>query len=945
MKKKLIVSAVSIIMLVSLMVSATFALFTSSVNLANNSVKAGKVDFAAKLDFKSAESSLGNTGNTDITTGGKTGVMLGGLREVSVKDNKQIIMDNIVPGDQGVFTLSFTNNSTVATKFKVAIVPSEKDISLLNALTCTNETVVDAGKEADVLFTKAANNKEISLTSQSNIGNLAWIDLAKGEVPIAQDISIKFNQGSGNEFQSASFSFDIFVFAVQANGANSVLFATSVADINKAKAGETVVLASDIIIDENIVITTTANIDLAGHTIKGKTVSFGDPDYAKTIMFENGTVAATKESGISITYNYPLATGTFKNLVNQVAGTASESVATIFAQFSSNTLNIGENVKNQVIISGQVQDAAATIIVGSGTTVRVQDNLNTVNLTAEAEATNVKIVDERVKAEDQTALPTMTIVIPDTATVAVERPTENKNEVVIDGNAAVSTPNADQNGAWDGESSSLNWYDSSKSEYSLSSAADLAGLAFLVNNKNNFEGKEIKLANNIDLLDKAWMQIGNAATSFRGTFDGNGKKISGLTNALFAGLAQDSVVKNLTLNVNINKELLTENFGALALKADGATIQKVSIAGNIAIEDVASSVDKAAGLIGDFSNSKMADCTSEIKITVTKTADTAILVSGMVAFMGNYSCIQNCSFSGEISATSNVIVYYNKDIYGNDKLNDPNQTQALSVGGIVGMAWAQIENKAERFKVAGSIIGCSASGKIKVDAPNGYGYAAGIVAQNIGVYYCSVDGKNYPTLRVEKNIAKKITLNVEAKNAKAAGIATYMWHQAYVGHCVAQDITIDIKGTNDAVAGGIVAYAELNSNILFCYSTGCVITAAKTNGDAYAGGIVGASWGPTSGNLYISNCFALKNTLTANFAGEIAGSASNQSNYEKCYFAGSNSGFGADGANELDITKEAEDFFKTAANFAEGNSNFSSWYGMSWSSEWILRDGSLPELK
>ena len=76
----------------------------------------------------------------------------------------------------------------------------------------------------------------------------------------------------------------------------------------------------------------------------------------------------------------------------------------------------------------------------------------------------------------------------------------------------------------------ISWYDKNKTEYHLSTAKELAGLAYLVNcGYSNFENKTIKLDDNIDLSGKNWTTIGDGQNcEFRGSFDGQGHTISGI---------------------------------------------------------------------------------------------------------------------------------------------------------------------------------------------------------------------------------------------------------------------------------------------------------------------------------------------------------------------------------------------------------------------------------
>ena len=145
-----------------------------------------------------------------------------------------------------------------------------------------------------------------------------------------------------------------------------------------------------------------------------------------------------------------------------------------------------------------------------------------------------------------------------------EQPTEDENN----GEDDISLLN-DENGTdvWDGTAVDTSWYagHENATEFSIGTAAELAGLAALVNGTAkdadnnpiaavNFSGKTIKLTADIDLNNQVWTPIGNGDSSFAffGTFDGNGYTISGLnvpdTNApgLFGcifGTVQNLIVK------------------------------------------------------------------------------------------------------------------------------------------------------------------------------------------------------------------------------------------------------------------------------------------------------------------------------------------------------------------------------------------------------------------
>lgn len=121
---------------------------------------------------------------------------------------------------------------------------------------------------------------------------------------------------------------------------------------------------------------------------------------------------------------------------------------------------------------------------------------------------------------------------------------------------------------WDGNSD-LSWYNDTDIEFTLTTAEQLAGLADLVDGGNTFEGKTLKLGQDIDLYAEdangeriSFDPIGYGYnTVFKGTFDGQGHAISNLYQngwalglsygtqggGLFASVV-DATFKNLTLD-------------------------------------------------------------------------------------------------------------------------------------------------------------------------------------------------------------------------------------------------------------------------------------------------------------------------------------------------------------------------------------------------------------
>ena len=184
---------------------------------------------------------------------------------------------------------------------------------------------------------------------------------------------------------------------------------------------------------------------------------------------------------------------------------------------------------------------------------------------------------------------------------------------------------------WDGKSDT-SWYDENKDIFEIDNANQLAGLASLVNNGNNFENKKIVLKYDVDLNNLPWEPIGsngigclvNYDKYFSGNFDGNNKTIYNLfTKAkhdkigehldqntsyyhfgLF-GYVKNAVINNVTLyNVNIINGMTNgfvrsmQGTGALVGHSSGeVSLENNKVLGNILIKGEY----KVGGIVGSSS--------------------------------------------------------------------------------------------------------------------------------------------------------------------------------------------------------------------------------------------------------------------------------------------------------------------------------------------------------
>ena len=141
----------------------------------------------------------------------------------------------------------------------------------------------------------------------------------------------------------------------------------------------------------------------------------------------------------------------------------------------------------------------------------------------------------------------------------------------------------------------------SSGTYKISSKDELKQLATMVNN-GKVTGGEFVLGGDIDLGGEEWTAIGtDSSHSFKGTFDGNGHKITGLKinkegsdyQGLFGYTKGSSTIKNVWVNGDIKGRSYT---GGLVGNSSGGTITNVCFTGNVAGNSL------VGGLVGSTSN-------------------------------------------------------------------------------------------------------------------------------------------------------------------------------------------------------------------------------------------------------------------------------------------------------------------------------------------------------
>ena len=275
----------------------------------------------------------------------------------------------------------------------------------------------------------------------------------------------------------------------------------------------------------------------------------------------------------------------------------------------------------------------------------------------------------------------------------------------------------------------------SDGSYTVTSADGLINVAELVNG-----GKtdiNITLGKNIDLTGKGWTPIGtNYEKRYKGTFDGRGHTIKGLTVTtndqfvgLFGYLDKAGTVKNVVMEgiqITSNHVLMSGNTGGVVGYSWG-TIENCSVSGSV------SGTVYVGGVVGVQIGGSITGCSSSA--TVKGTVDV-----GGVAGQTNSSATLTACY-----ATGNVII-------------EINPKKNIAGGSLVGM------------NAGSSLLACYATGNVtSTGSSTGYVHIGGFL------------GDNYTTVTAcywKNNHEQGIGYNRESTGATKVDGSVVTWQKA-----------------------------------------------------------------------------------------------------------------------------------------------------------------------
>ena len=183
--------------------------------------------------------------------------------------------------------------------------------------------------------------------------------------------------------------------------------------------------------------------------------------------------------------------------------------------------------------------------------------------------------------------------------------------------------------------------------YLIEDVEDLKLLAKKVNSGETYTNKYFKQTANIDLENEPnWTPIGTDTNPFKGTFDGDGYKITNLkvtgnsNNVGLFGYTQDATIKNCNVTGEVSG---SSDVGGIVGNADGKTqILSCSFRGDVTGED------SYIGGIAGSARGTIKNCYALADVTATG------VNAGGIAGHAYHVTIENCYYSGNVSARNDA---------------------------------------------------------------------------------------------------------------------------------------------------------------------------------------------------------------------------------------------------------------------------------------------------
>lgn len=226
--------------------------------------------------------------------------------------------------------------------------------------------------------------------------------------------------------------------------------------------------------------------------------------------------------------------------------------------------------------------------------------------------------------------------------------------------------------------------------YLIQSASDLTTLGRMVELGYSFDGNYLQVTTDITLTGE-FTPIGSSSKPFSGTFDGNGKKITGLTvnseagYAAMFGYTSNATVKNLELTVDVTGGK-TYTAGLIAYSAGTTLVENCTLRGSV------TGTDSVGGFIGScYNTTTVRGCTNYATVTATGTAG-ATIAGGIIGGTTNVVTVDSCVNYGTVSSQGGMvggvvgILRSDAGALITRSVNFGNVSGSAAIGGIVGVS-------------------------------------------------------------------------------------------------------------------------------------------------------------------------------------------------------------------------------------------------------------------
>ena len=466
---------------------------------------------------------------------------------------------------------------------------------------------------------------------------------------------------------------------------------------------------------------------------------------------------------------------------------------------------------------------------------------------------------------------------------------------------------------WDGKSISAPSQDS-ENNYIIKTPSELAWLAAAVNGTletravaaDSFAGKTFILSQNIDLGNEPWTPIGNSTTSFKGTFDGNGKIITNLvvngynSNVGLFGDTRDGEIKNVTIeNAKVSGRL---NVGVVAGNPYTSKYTNITVKGHVEVDGMA----YVGGVGGKNAYADWTNITVEVDETSYVKANSVengtayrTYVGGVVGFNGEgghkfTNITSNIDVKGstiDVGGLFGIAHYGNQfescvctgdvEIYAAEEAD-----QAEQIGGIAGV-WHNggedvvftdctflgnvTTNVARETVWYDNLVGCpytTGNGKLIIDGYEMVGNGVGV--KNGEYYVFNAEGLRWiaETVNAGNSFDKKTIklVNNITLNGEWTPIGTKSSH--FKGTFDGQGKTIygmtitEYNGEPQAALFGTVSITPSFKNLTIDAAN--IVMPANHTGDFYAAGLIGTFYGTvTIENVTVKNSTFVGNNKVA----------------------------------------------------------------------------------